>query len=347
MGFDEIHVIFDRYTLTSLKSKTREHRTDGIQVRYKVEDDTVIAKLTTAQFLSHVERKYELTIYFSKKLVSAFNLESRIYSVVYDTVCETNIDNMDDSIKSHTHEEADSLILLYGIDVARRDPFRELDISCSDTNVFVLLLNFYKQLNIRTVFRMSKGNNIRDIDVGTAYKALGEDRCLALPGFHAFTGCDQTGKFNGHSKLTYWKTFLNPKPVVINAFHQLRKGSAITKSVELGLTSFVLDLYCPLRPSHVNELSSLRWYMFSRYQMESDKLPPTQHALHFMIFRSHSVTFIWRSSERAKPELRSPEDYGWEMKSEGYEAVMTNQLPARKHIVELSMCSCKTRCSSN
>ena len=145
MGFDERHVIFDRYTLTSLKSKTREHRTGGIQVRYKVEDDTVIAKLTTAQFLSHVETKHELTVYLSKKFVSAFNLENRVYSVVYDTVCETNIDNMDDSIKSHTHEEADTLILLYGIDVTKRDSFIELYISCSDTDVFVLLLNFYKQ----------------------------------------------------------------------------------------------------------------------------------------------------------------------------------------------------------
>jgi hypothetical protein len=69
------------------------------------------------------------------------------------------------------------------MDIAKRDPFRELHISCSDTAVFILLLNFYEQLNIRTIFRMGKTSNSRDIDVGLAYEALGEDKCIALPGF--------------------------------------------------------------------------------------------------------------------------------------------------------------------
>jgi hypothetical protein len=82
--------------------------------------------------------------------------------------------------------------------------------------------------------------------------------------------------------------------------------------------------------------------MFSRYQTESDKLPPTQHALHFKIYRSHFVSFIWRSSQEAKPQLPNPEDYGWKLKDDNYEAIMTNQPPAPK-----LMCSCRSGCSSN
>ena len=43
-GFDEARVIFERYD-TSIKSRTRDSRTKGVQVQYKVDDDTVIARL--------------------------------------------------------------------------------------------------------------------------------------------------------------------------------------------------------------------------------------------------------------------------------------------------------------
>ena len=67
-GFDEIPVIFDRYIERSLKSKTRDARTSGIQVRYKVADDTCIEHISTSQFLSHIETKNELAI--SMKIIS-------------------------------------------------------------------------------------------------------------------------------------------------------------------------------------------------------------------------------------------------------------------------------------
>ena len=151
-GFNEIHVIFDRYISTSLKAKTRDFRNSGIQVRYKVEDDTVISNLSTGQFLSHIGTKHELTIYLSKKLISAFTHAKLKFTVVYDTVCESNILDIDDTFKNHSHEEADTLILLHCMDIAKLDPLRELYISCSDTDVFILLLNFY--------YRLCNRNNI-------------------------------------------------------------------------------------------------------------------------------------------------------------------------------------------
>ncbi|KAK2170045.1 hypothetical protein NP493_1165g00025 [Ridgeia piscesae] len=34
--------------------------------------------------------------------------------------------------------------------------------------------------------------------------ALGPDRCVALPMFHAFTGCDTVSCFGGRDKRTAW-----------------------------------------------------------------------------------------------------------------------------------------------
>ena len=41
-----MHVLFDRYDELSLKSKTREDRSSGIQIQYRVEDDT--SEITSA-----------------------------------------------------------------------------------------------------------------------------------------------------------------------------------------------------------------------------------------------------------------------------------------------------------
>ena len=41
-GFDEVRVIFDRYTEESFKSGARTGRNGGETVRYKISDDTVI-----------------------------------------------------------------------------------------------------------------------------------------------------------------------------------------------------------------------------------------------------------------------------------------------------------------
>ena len=43
-------------------------------------------------------------------------------------------------------------------------------------------------------------NNLREIDIGAAYEALDPKHSSAILGFHAFTGCDQTGKFYGKTK---------------------------------------------------------------------------------------------------------------------------------------------------
>ena len=40
----------------------------------------------------------------------------------------------------------------------------------------------------------------RDISISQCYEAVGPRRAKALLGFHAITGCDQTGRFNGKTK---------------------------------------------------------------------------------------------------------------------------------------------------
>ena len=118
-----------------------------------------------------------------------------------------------------TYEEADTLLVLYGVDVAKINPFQKLVVCSPDADVLLLLIFIYKSQPTRTVFRTGRGSNLRDIDIGSAFEALGEEKSAAILGFHRFTGCDQTARFYGKSKASCWKTFICSSPVVLAAFH--------------------------------------------------------------------------------------------------------------------------------
>ena len=178
------------------------------------------------------------------------------YFIVFDTTCVTNITDLNNDLTSHSHEEADTLIVLHCLNVAKRDPFREVYVLCSDTDVLLLLMNYYEELCAKTVF---KGNNSRDIDIGKAFEGLGQDKVKSLLGFHAFSGCDQTSKFSGYGKSSYWKTFMSSPSSVITAFQRLGDDFDVYKddSTFYGIERFVLDLYQPFRPKNVDSRSSL------------------------------------------------------------------------------------------
>ena len=201
----------------------------------------------------------------------------------------TNVKQISVILTIVCHEEADTLIALHEIDVAKCDPFQELYIDCCDTDVFLLLLHYFEKLCTRIVF-----NGKNDcVDIGMLYEVLDQEKVRALPEFHAFTGCDQTGKFRGFSKETCWKTFIDSPEVVVKSFQELGSSNEHpSEEVIHGLALFVLNLYRNTRQNNVDTLGSLRWYMFSKYQYEGDKLPATKHALLHMMRRSHYMARV-------------------------------------------------------
>ena len=69
-------------------------------------------------------------------------------------------------------------------------------------------------------------------------------KCLALPMFHAFTGCDTVSSFSGRGKKTAWETW-NVFPEVTDAFILLMgqpQQSVVVFAMEV-LERFVVLLY--------------------------------------------------------------------------------------------------------
>ena len=87
---------------------------------------------------------------------------------------------------------------------------------------------------------------------------------------------------------------------------------------------------------NINTFRLLRWYLFSKFQYDFEKLPPTSSALRFAIYLSHLVCSTWKKSLFPAPSYLDPQEYGreYDINNNSYEAVTTDQLPAPKYVVE-------------
>ena len=69
---------------------------------------------------------------------------------MHSTTCDTNIPDLDPGLSNHNQEEAS--IVLHTIDVTRRNPYSDLTISYSETDVLLILLYYFDHLCSTTVF---------------------------------------------------------------------------------------------------------------------------------------------------------------------------------------------------
>lgn len=182
--------------------------------------------------------------------------------------------------------------------------------------------------------------------IGIIYEELGPKIFNAILGFHTFTGCDQIGRFNGKSKSTCWSSFIKSSDDILEAFSRLGASENLPdlQTIE-ALERFIINLYHPKKA--FDNLSHLRWHLFSKYQQEGDKLPPTFSALKFKMFRAHFVTMILRRSTVSIQALPPVINYGWELVDEMFSPIMTDNLPAPSALIEMVSCACKSNCTTN
>ena len=70
------------------------------------------------------------------------------FVIAFERKCMTNIPDLDSDLKEYGKEETDNGMVLHA-----RDPFTELTLSCSDTDVLLILLNYFDQLPSTTTFK--------------------------------------------------------------------------------------------------------------------------------------------------------------------------------------------------
>ncbi len=96
------------------------------------------------------------------------------------------------------------------------------------------------------------GNNTRRfIDVSFLVIHLGPELCQALPGFHAFTGCDYTAAFVRKAKIR--PLAVMEKYDFIPTFAQLGESETVSPEIQSKIESFVCSIYGKPKLSSTNE----------------------------------------------------------------------------------------------
>ena len=144
-SYGEARIVFDHYLENSLKAKARGIRATSdtaSNASYDVHDHMSIRTLSLKELFSSSNTKSSLTTLFSEALLEYSKRYSKKYFVSYLSCTKVNAPHsINEVLKEHGHEEADTLIPLHVIDCLRDNTFKEVHVRCSDTDVFVLLMD--------------------------------------------------------------------------------------------------------------------------------------------------------------------------------------------------------------
>ena len=181
------------------------------------------------------------------------------------------------------------------------------------------------------------------VSIRSIYNSLGELKSLALPGFHAISGCDTTGCLNGKGKLSYWKVFEAASDEQLVAFAELGKNPEITSDIVDQIEQYTCKIYQFNTKS--SSLAELRWSMFTTKQAIGERLPPTRDSLIPAVKRANFQSLIWAQDEKPKPVIPSPQGYGWSIEDGQLVPVKCEISCAPESLLELVKCSCvKSKC---
>ena len=335
---NRLDVVWDEYIADSLKPETRTRRGKGI--RRRVEPSNTIPG-NWQEFLRINDNKIEMFSFLASS-AATIATNKQVFSTCHTGVLYTQSRDVS-GLAPCTHEEADTRILLH-LEDAVKQGYNKVSIRTVDTDVVVLAVASAQRLNITELWiAFDAGKNCRYLPAHEMADALGPDRCVALPMFHAFTGCDTVSCFGGRGKRTAWNMW-NAYDEVTPAFCAL---AAIPETVEhwLGpLERFVVLLYD--RTNSQEFVNGARKQLFTQKGRAIDGLPPTQAALLQHTKRAaYQAGHCWAQTMIATPELPSAIEWRWNTNdNDGWKICRKTLSEATQTCRELLRCGCKKGC---
>ena len=98
-----------------------------------------------------------------------------------------------------SQDEADTCMNLHAAHAA--EEFGSVILASDDTDVLIIAMAMQSRIPANLYIRCGNTNTTRIIAVQSLFMTAGREICSALPGMHAFTGCDSVSAFSGQGKL--------------------------------------------------------------------------------------------------------------------------------------------------
>ncbi|XP_065198086.1 uncharacterized protein LOC135829615 [Sycon ciliatum] len=358
-SYKRVDFVVDTYRQVSITNLERTSRMSAGALRQHITGSIQRLPRQFSKFLAVGENKSELLEFFftqwqTPELMSTVPAQKELV-VTSGSSC-VMIKNNDASPASQplpdlvcTHEEADTRLLLHAKHAACAG-CSHVTIKTPDTDVAVLATAFCRSIASRLSLLIGAGSRLRRINVNAASNKLGQEVSSALPGFHAFTGCDTTSAFAGRGKKAAFKLLCSDKPVSVlarSAFVAVgNKFEALPAEHIATLEKYTCMLYNATQCSSVNDA---RYQLFCTRSLQSSQLPPCRDAFLRHCSRANYQAGVWRRCLVASPVdiLSAHQDgQGWQLRSDGCLTIdWTDLPPAPRSILEFLRCGCKTGCS--
>ena len=343
-----VDLVFDRYFPDSVKNATRDGR--GLGKRRKVGLDVKIPS-NWKEFLSCTENKKELFPLVSRRLLETSQPPpGKVLLLTENERCLCATGDIDlECISPSNHEEADTrmFVHLFGAVVCGH---KKILIIANDSDIIVLgvrafaLTSSLEELWIA----YSTGSNRRYVAIHEVVASLGRVRSLALPGFHAFTGCDTTSSFFGKGKksaFSVWKSH-SKFDCAFSIMSNRQPNENEIRTVYPLIQQFVCMLY---GADDMADVDDTRLDMLLHKGKDFDNMPPSCDALYQHTLRSvYQSGYIWGCMFDATFEEGDVENFG-RKKVGGSLITLYTTLPIiSRDLRELSICKCTTgKCTGN
>ena len=343
---DRIDVVFDVYTDMSIKNAERIKRgsESGILFGQIVPGHKI---KQWRRLLASPQSKTKLVEFLVSRWKETIFRQKLNDKVMYVTLGKKCFQIMKDATSDVSElcseqEEADTRMLLHAKHAALTSS--SVIIVADDTDVFILCLAFCNQIECRMFLKCGTKSRERYIDVNQVAAAVGVVVCKALPGMHAFTGCDTVSAFAGRGKIGAMK-LLQGNVRFQEAFTQLGKDWSLSTELFGILQEFTCRMYA--MKSQVSHVNDMRYLLFrAKYgDVDSGQLPPCEDCLLMHAKRANYQNGIWNRSLTANCIVPNPTDgHGWNVENGSLIINWMTGLPAPEVVLDFMSCKCRKEC---
>ena len=246
------------------------------------------------------------------------------------------------------HEEADSRMFVHVEHAKQADSASRIIIWSIDTDVAVICPRIVKALNIEELYFITgTKQRKRYIPMHLIHDKLGNDISVGLPNLHALSVCDSNSTLSGHGKKAVLKVAKSNPGLVCRLNENFGiDPQRVTDDAVSACLEFASLIYTGTEFN--TDLSKMRRDLFEKKQLVSDKLPPTFPEFNEHMKRANYPAFIWNNATVAMMNLPTPIGNGWS-RDDDVIICPTRMIkpPAPEGFVELTVCRCKTTCSTN
>ena len=354
-GSRQIHVVFDRYIECSLKSQARIRRGETVSSVGPILIQGNMIVVDWKKVISNTKSKHELTRFFTLFLTEnsqdLLDDQSEVYVAggIGDTALRVTSSCIEyvPQLRSN-HEEADSRLMLH-IAYAGRQNTQQACVSSPDTDVLVLLVHFFSELNISQIFfktgrKTTYRNMTRYIPVHSVFNSLSPQQVNILLPVYCLTGCDTCSSFYGVGKKKAFLVMCKSNPEIAG-LSKLGTQENLTVEMKTAAHRFVCLLYGQAQCTSLNSLRSLM--VLQKKHTRPRKLPPTSDSFRLHLLRCILQLLIWRSSITPLMPKLNPVDFGYikDPDTGFYTPQLMTQPVAPPELLSDLICKCTDLCS--